>query len=267
MQPDLMRFRGVLMNNTSLSRAETIDSPLEPFFNIAHDVKSEISRVETAFDALQRKQSECLRPTFLDSSDVMNEINNLTNSINVRLQMISQKIGCIVLDRLEAEKFPERAKILSNIRANLNEAYKDFSIRFKMEQENFSASFNRAPHLMSDKEDNANDDFIELDVGNENYQRRQQQLMQEQNDEEIQQIIQRAEEIRGIFVDLSNLIAEQGTVIDRIDFCVTESLNNAKEAHKEVEKAAKYQKKSRMWICAAILAVMIVILIIMAILK
>lgn len=254
-----------LLSSTDYS--EQGESPLEPFFHLANEIKSELNRIHVSFDTLLKKQHECLRPTFSDTSDSINEINSLTNSINSHLQAISQRINYIAMP---GSPYPDRVKILSNIKAALLDSFREFSIKFKMSQQTFSASFNRFTNSISKKnkkEAESSFDFISFNVGDTQSERRQQQLQEERNNEEIEQIARRAEEIKNMFMDLSNLIVEQGTIIDRIDFCVTESLNNATEAHSELEKAASYQSKSRMWICAAILAVFVVVLIIMALLK
>ncbi|OHT16175.1 SNARE domain containing protein [Tritrichomonas foetus] len=264
---DLMRFRGTSIKVRSGQmggKSDTFESPLEPFFSLSKEIKSELNRINTTFDLLLRKQNECLRPTFMDSSDSIGEVNNLTNSINMHLQTISQKINFI---HSNSPNFPDREKILSNLRQNLLESFREFSIKFKMAQQTISASFSRAPHLKNKSEKDNFDDFLSFNLGDEASARRQQQLLEERNNEEIEQIMRRAEEIRNIFMDLSNLIVEQGTVIDRIDSCITETLDNAIEAHREVEKAASYQKKSRMWFCAAALAVAVIVLLVIAIFR
>ncbi|OHS98386.1 SNARE domain containing protein [Tritrichomonas foetus] len=273
----LMSFRGNSVkarssretNDTTLllshaDYSEPNESPLEPFFHLASEIKSELVRINTSFDTLLKKQHECLRPTFTDTSDSINEINALTASINSHLQAISQRINFIILP---GNQYPDRTKILSNLRAALLESFREFSVKFKMAQQTFSASFNRNPHLKQKKKANAPFEFTSFNLGDEASERRQAQLQEERNNEEIEQIARRAEEIRNIFLDLSNLIVEQGTIIDRIDFNVSETLNNAVEAHKEVEKAAKYQSKSRMIYCAVILAIAVAVLVIFAILK
>jgi t-SNARE complex subunit (syntaxin) len=55
--------------------------------------------------------------------------------------------------------------------------------------------------------------------------------------------MRQAEAIRNVFVDLANLISEQATVIDRIDFCINHTLQNAVDAHTDVETAAQYKRK------------------------
>ena len=40
----------------------------------------------------------------------------------------------------------------------------------------------------------------------------------EQRDEEIRRIVESIAELQSIFSDLANLVADQGTVLDRIDY-------------------------------------------------
>lgn len=280
---DMMRYRGNTIKNNLISSNQTYQSSLEKYFDLSKEIKAQINRLELVFDHLVRKQQECLRPTFSDSSDLMNQVNNLTNKINSNILSISQQINTIQYNKSE---FPnsdndllnrDRQKILDNLRTNLYNLCEEFSFRFQTSQQTFLSNFNRSPHLKYDEKANNDkdinlDDFYSLKKINsvtddrEEYILQQQQLQQRQT-EEIAEIAQREEEIRGIFLNLSNLIIEQGTIIDRIDYCVTASLENAELAHKEVEKAASYQKKSRMWRCALFLSVFVIILIIFAVIK
>ncbi|KAH0791630.1 SNARE domain containing protein [Histomonas meleagridis] len=244
-----------------LSGNGSSESLLQPYFDLANEIKMDISRLDTAYDTILKKQKECLRPTFVDSSDLISEINTLTSNINSKLQDIYQRISYLTL----SDDHPDRKRILENIRSNLLEQYKQFSFKFKMAQQTFSMSFTKKTKPKKRKQ--VTNDFEPFDFGEPGSERRQAQLQDQRSNEQIEQIAQRAEEVRSIFMELSTIIAEQGTVIDRIDYNINESLSNAIEAHKSIEKAAKYQKKSRMWICAVVLAVMVVLLFVLALTK
>lgn len=274
---DMMRYRGNTIKSNPMSTNQTVQSSLEKYFDLSQDIKGQINRLDLNFDHLLRKQRECLRPTFADSSDIMNEINGLTNSINSSILSISEQINKIQYNgngfsENEDVIIADRKKILENIKTNLTNLIEEFSLKFQTSQQTFLASFNLKNGGNKNKKEISYDDFSSLKKlngemdENQQYLLQQQEMMQRQN-EEIAQIAQREEEIRSIFLNLSNLIVQQGTVIDRIDYCVTASLENAEIAHKEVEKAASYQKKSRMWKCALFLSVFVVVLIIMALLK
>jgi syntaxin 16 len=270
---DLMNFRGVSLKAMQPNR-DTSDSPiplsgsmedypLDRFFQLSNELRQEIADLHIAYDSLLRKHRECLRPTFSDATDSVSEINSLAASINARLEAITHRIGYL---SLPTSAFPDRSKIVSNLRTALTDAYRDFSAKFKLEQEAFSATLGKKERSGARrKQDDL--DLISLNFGTLGDEQRLANLQQQRNEEEIEQIARRAEEIRNIFADLATLVDEQGTIVDRIDFCISKTLNNSVETHKQVEQAAGYQRKSRMWICVVVLVILIGLLLLLAWLK
>lgn len=244
-----------------LQREIPKESPLDPFFQLRKGILNDISRAKNLFKSLTKAQKECLRPTFANASDQIAEVNNLNQQINEILQSINARIQYFKKPRPEND----REMILNNIFISLNENYKEFNFQFKTSQQTFSATYYSAPHVRSQESQSAVD-FSTFNPGDESSQRAM-EIQQRQNNAEFEALSRRAEEIKQLFVDLANLITEQGTVIQRIDYNITQTLDNARTAHDEVVEAEKYQKKSRMWICAAILGIMIVLMLIMAFLK
>ena len=232
-------------------------SILEPFFQLAIDVKSEIKRAHVALSELLKAQQQCLRPTFTDGSDQYQDVVTMTSSLNARIKDIQRKVDYIVL---KAGSNPDRAKILQNLRASLSDALRHLATEFKMAQQTFNASYTRQPQT---------EDVVEsgIDFSTLNFGERHQEALVQSEDEEIEQLVRRAAEVREIFADLAQLIVEQGTVIDRIDYNIAQSLENAEEAHRQITKAAKKQQKSRMWKFAAVLAVFVAILLIIVVTK
>jgi syntaxin 16 len=273
---DLMSFRGTSLKSIQINRdssessflhsASSTESPLERFFQLATEIKREIYDLHFAYDSLLKKHKACLRPTFTDPADSVTEVEALTASITTRMQGIQQRIGYLTGSFPD---FPDRMIIIRNLRAALTEAFRDFSAKFRLEQQAFSASYGKSAQGKRSKKKTETEDFdlISLDFGTPGNEQMQTQIQQQRNDEAIEQIARRAEEIRDIFVELANIVAEQGTIVDRIDHCIATSLTNAAEAEKEVEKAAKYQGKSRMWICVVVLIVLILILLLLALSK
>lgn len=277
---DMMSLRGNSLKNMEpnretsetsllLSRAnlyEEQESPLEPFFQLSAEIKRDLSDLNSALDTLLKKHKECLRPTFTDSLDSLGEINALTASMNAKMQNIQLRLGYFTMRN---DPTPDRIKILNNLKSMLSEAYREFAVKFKLEQQTFSASLNRKDKTRGGRKKQAKSevDFDSFNFGTEGTEHHLLQVERERNDQEIEQIARRAEEIRNIFMDLHNLIVEQGTIIDRIDFCINETLTNTLAAEEDVRKAAKQQKKSRLWLCAMILGVVIFILLLMGLSK
>ena len=275
---DLMSFRGTSLKTMQPNR-DTSDSsllltrdnlyddpesPLERFFQLASVLKRDISDLHAAFDTLLKKHKECLRPTFTDSTDTLSEISSLTASMNAKMEDIQRKINYFTMPGCE---YPDRVKILANIRQMLTESFREFSVKFKIEQQTFSATLGKKGQQRKKKAKNGVD-FDSLNFGMQQGQEtRMLQVQRQREEQEIEQIAQRAEEIRNLFVELHGLIVEQGALVERIDYCISESLTNAVEAEHQIQSAASYQQKSRMWVCAGILGVLILILFVMALSK
>jgi hypothetical protein len=276
---DLLSFRGASLHSIQVNR-DTSDrslllsnhslydppeSPLERFFQLATEIKHDIIDLHNTFDTLMKRHKECLRPTFSDSADSMVEVNSLTSSINLKMNAVSQKINYLSYRGSDAS---DRAKIVFNLKTALMDFYREFTTKFQVEQQAFSATFGKGVRARQSKKKQSEFlDFTSLNFGTPQDERRQIQMRNQQNDEEVEQIARQAEDIRNIFADLATIIHDQGTVIDRIDCCIRDTLTNALEAHAEVEQAAKYQQKSRLWICVLVLVIVIVLLFLMALAK
>lgn len=65
-----------------------------------------------------------------------------------------------------------------------------------------------------------------------------------QREHEIEQIAQGIIELAGIFQELQNMVIDQGTMLDRIDYNVERVNRDVKEADKELKVASGYQKRS-----------------------
>ena len=66
---------------------------------------------------------------------------------------------------------------------------------------------------------------------------------------DIQNIVRSVEELATIMRDLSVLVIDQGSVVDRIDYNMEQVATHVEEGVKELVKAEKHQKSSRMMLC------------------
>lgn len=90
--------------------------------------------------------------------------------------------------------------------------------------------------------------------------------MIEEREEEIQKVVQSISDLAEIFRDLSSIVVEQGTILDRIDYNVESAVTQTDDGLKQLRKAEEYQKKNKklyiIFVMAVITVIMLIILII-----
>lgn len=84
---------------------------------------------------------------------------------------------------------------------------------------------------------------------------------------EIKQVIESVHELAQIMKDLSVLVIDQGTVVDRIDYNIHNVASTVEEGFKQLQKAERNQKKGGMVMCATVLVIMCFIMLTLLILK
>ncbi|TDZ28605.1 t-SNARE affecting a late Golgi compartment protein 2 [Colletotrichum spinosum] len=88
-----------------------------------------------------------------------------------------------------------------------------------------------------------------------------------QREREIEDIAQGIIELADIFRDLQNMVIDQGTMLDRIDYNVERMTTDVKAAEKELVVAAGYQKKTTKRKIILLLLIVIAGLIILLVIK
>merc|ERR1712173_52379 len=76
---------------------------------------------------------------------------------------------------------------------------------------------------------------------------------------EILNIAKSVNNLAQLFNELNVLVVEQGTVLDRIDYNIEQTVGQLQSANKEIRKAEDYQKRARSTLCIIVLVVLILI--------
>ena len=82
-------------------------------------------------------------------------------------------------------------------------------------------------------------------------------------DNEVVKIIESVNELAAVMKDLSVLIIDQGTILDRIDYNVEQVATNVAEGVKQLEAAEKTQKRN--WMLTIIMALMVIVILMIVI--
>ena len=91
--------------------------------------------------------------------------------------------------------------------------------------------------------------------------------MVNERDEEITKIAKNIEELAAIFKELSDMVIDQGTILDRIDYNMEQTVEQSKEGIEQLKKAEDHQKNSLSVKCIILLCVLIFVMVLILIFK
>ncbi|XP_039007493.1 syntaxin-41-like [Hibiscus syriacus] len=95
---------------------------------------------------------------------------------------------------------------------------------------------------------------------------KQSEFSTEEREREITQVVQSVNELAQMMKDLSALVIDQGTIVDRIDYNIQNVATSVEEGFKQLQKAERSQKGG-MLKCATVLVILCFIMIVLLILK
>lgn len=87
----------------------------------------------------------------------------------------------------------------------------------------------------------------------------------EAREKEVMNIVKSIVDLNQIYKDLSHMVEEQGTVLDRIDYNIESTQTRVYEGYKQLQKAERYQRANRKMYCIFILSIVVLFLIILLI--
>jgi syntaxin 16 len=89
--------------------------------------------------------------------------------------------------------------------------------------------------------------------------------MVEAREKEVMNIVKSIVDLNTIYKDLSHLVEEQGTVLDRIDYNIESTQTRVYEGYKQLQKAERYQRANRKMYCIFILSIVVLFMFILLI--
>ena len=213
------------------------------------------------FSSLKSLQNERIKPKF---SDEQNENKRIDNEIKALIKEMMKKIRfCEGLTKMEKNNnFIDESnienKIINNVKMHLVSKIQNFSNEFrkneqqfmkylkemgsdqeylendnKNENNNLNNSFDSSSS--DDEKENLNKNFLQTQDDNFELRKR---------DEDINILANSINELSGIFKDLQNVVHEQGTILDRIDYNIEVSYENSHKGLKLLKKAEDHQNES-----------------------
>ena len=83
----------------------------------------------------------------------------------------------------------------------------------------------------------------------------------------INELVHNITELSEIFKDLSDMIVLQGTILDRIDYNIIQTVESTQKAKEELGKAEEHQKCTRAVSCIILLLALIFLMVLVLVIK
>ncbi|GFU30690.1 syntaxin-16 [Nephila pilipes] len=265
-----------LDSNNSFSRC--IDLP-PVWVEGIEDVQYEMNRIRNKLKELKAlHEKNVTRPSLDDSVHEEKEIENISQEIT-RMFHHCQKIIHQIRERSRgttAQDFQVSQNVVSSLVSSLQELSSKFHqaqsehLRQLRSREEKSQQFFNTTYISRNNENSVfdslqDDSFTQsfLSAGDQQLMVESNTLMVEQREREIKQIVKSIAELNDIFKDLACMVADQGTVLDRIDYNLEQVQTHVSSGLQQLQKAQTYHRKNRKIIWIMFLAACCVILIIM----
>lgn len=193
---------------------------------------------------LYKKKIESMK-CFTDEGQVESEISNLINQITQQINYLKNKVE----KKKSNQEGTEAAVIFTNINQGYLVRIRPLLIKFSKMQKRHLDQLNDIKSKVEQSIDSIdNDDPVEFEDVDIKFNQEQHQMILRNEEEirrrnrEIEECKKKMEGIKPLFENLNAIIHEQGSIIDRIDHNIDQSLTEVINGNKQLTKAERDQK-------------------------
>ncbi|GAB5362055.1 hypothetical protein AAMO2058_000765300 [Amorphochlora amoebiformis] len=245
-------------------------SSLPPaYIDLVDMIESDEYAVQDSIKKLKHLHAQRLKVSFIESDEHAQdaEIHMLANQIQTLLGRSESNLKKIAMvgnnGRISTEDRICRLNIMRGYARRLQQT----SRSFKTAQRNFILSLKGQADF--GKNLIAEEDEAKVLAGF-SYDEEKVQMMERESqaqEKEIDELVESISAISSLFKELSVLVIDQGTMLDRIDYNVESVAVKARDATKQMEKAYDYSKNTRSWYCILILTLIMILQLLLIYLK
>ncbi|CAN6179677.1 unnamed protein product [Urochloa humidicola] len=252
--------------------AATVGLP-PAWVDVSEEISANMQRAKMKMGELAKAHAKALMPSFGDGRDDQRVIEVLTHEITDLLKRSEKR-----LQKLSMKDSSEDSNVRKNVQRSLATDLQNFSMEFRKKQSSYLKQLRQQKEgqdgvdlemSMNGTKSTFEDDEFE-DVGFTEVQMsklKKSEAFTREREREIEQVVESVNELAQIMKDLSVLVIDQGTIIDRIDYNIQNVAASVEEGYKQLQKAERTQKKGGMVMCATVLVILIFIMIVLLILK
>ncbi|XP_062144984.1 syntaxin-43-like [Alnus glutinosa] len=241
--------------------------------DVSEEIATNVQRARIKMAELAKAHAKALMPSFGDGKEDQRLIEGLTQEITGLIKRSEKK-----LQRLSAAGPSEDSNVRKNVQRSLATDLQNLSMELRKKQSTYLKRLRQQKEGQDgvDLEMNLNGSRSEMDdddLDNMVFSEHQMSKLKKseaitaEREQEIQQVVESVNELAQIMKDLSVLVIDQGTIVDRIDYNIQSVATTVEEGLKQLEKAERTQKKGGMVMCATWLIIMCFIMLVLLILK
>ncbi|XP_050225307.1 syntaxin-43 isoform X1 [Mercurialis annua] len=241
--------------------------------DVSEEIAVNVQRARTKMIDLAKAHAKALMPSFGDGKEDQRLIEGLTHEITDLIRKSEKK-----LRKLSAAGPSEDSNVRKNVQRSIATDLQNLSMELRKKQSTYlkRLRLQKEGQDGDDLEMNLNgsksrmdDDGLDDMVFNEHQMAKlkKSEAFTVEREREIQQVVESVNELAQIMKDLSVLVIDQGTIVDRIDYNIQNVATTVDEGLKQLQKAEKSQKQGGMVMCATALVIMCFIMLVLLILK
>lgn len=236
--------------------------------DIVESIQKDLQSVRDNLRALQKLHNQRLKVKFDDDEQAERDIEIMTQEITRLLRKCESGVKRIAtVGNARGTNLPQQERTVRlNVMRNLATQMQSLSKQFRHAQKEFLMRLRGQEEVGREFFDDdmkgvSREDALDRGLSEEEMQALQ--MYEESADMRHQEIIRIAtsiNELATLFRELNVLVIEQGTILDRIDYNVEQTLTRVQKGTEELQKAEDYSKKARSMKCILLLLVVNIIL-------
>ncbi|XP_062003188.1 syntaxin-43 isoform X1 [Rosa rugosa] len=241
--------------------------------DVSEEIAVNVQRARVKMAELSKAHAKALMPSFGDGKEDQRLIESLTQEITGLITKSQKR-----LQRLAAAGPSEDSNVRKNVQVSLATDLQSLSNELRKKQSNYLKRLKQQKEGQDgdDLEMNLNgsrsrmdgDDLDEIMFHErETAQIKKHEAFTAEREREIHQVVESVNELAQIMKDLSVLVIDQGTIVDRIDYNIQNVASTVEDGLKQLQKAERTQKQGGMVMCATVLVIMCAVMLVLLVLK
>lgn len=249
-------------------------APAPVWMKIVDLVNGHIALLEADVRKLAKAQAAQLRPSgesfFIQTDDSENDIERLNANISRLFGKCNDQVKLLGAPHVGTEA---DLKVRKNVQMALAGKLQDLSCTFRKKHKQYLQQLSDLRRKTDNLDTSFQFDSSNQDDDDQGWSQEQLQeidlmgSMIDERDREIKKIVSAISELSSIFRELSVLVVDSGTILDRIDYNMELVVDNFEAAEVELEAAEKYKKRSPATVCIVIMCLMNIVMVIIMIIK